>query len=311
MKNDDYKYDVAFSFLKKDEHLANQINDLIKDNLSTFLYSKRLEDLANKKPEKTFIDVFGKQSKIVVVLFRNKWGTTPWTRIEEKAIRNRASNEGYNFLLFIPMDDPPTVPKYLPKSQIWDKLAQSGIKGAATVIEERVKLLADESRKKSPINNVRKINEEPQYEIERSKFLESVHGLEIAELELQKLFSELNKLKRKIEKDTIGLPFNYQQDDKNCIIHCGEFSIRFYLPPAKINPILDFYLYIELQKHGPSSNEANILAIEEYHFEVKKVGEYGWMKEVGSKSFISSKKLAEKSIKLLLSQLDIEGESNT
>ena len=111
MKNDDYKYDVAFAFLKKDEHLANQINYLIKDKLNTFLYSKRLEDIANKKPEKTFIDVFGKQSKIVVVLFRNKWGTTPWTKIEEKAIRNRALEEGFNFVLFIPLDDPPTTPK--------------------------------------------------------------------------------------------------------------------------------------------------------------------------------------------------------
>ena len=126
MKNDDYKYDVAFAFLKKDEHLANHINYLIQNKLNTYLYSKKHEDVADKVREKTFIEVFGNQSRSVVVLYRNKWGTTPWTRIEEKAIRNRALEEGFNFVLFIPLDDPPTTPKYLPNTRIWESLSQRG-----------------------------------------------------------------------------------------------------------------------------------------------------------------------------------------
>ena len=71
---------------------------------------------------------------------------------------------------------------------------------------------------------------------------------------------------------------------------------------------MDSYLYFELQKQGGSSNDPQILAIEEYHFEVKKVGVYGWIKDVDSNSFISSKELAEESIKLLLTQADNERE---
>lgn len=308
MKNDDYKYDVAFAFLQKDEHLANQINYLIKDKLNTFLYSKRLEDLANKKPEKTFIDVFGKQSKIVVVLFRNKWGTTPWTRIEEKAIRNRALEEGFNFVFFISLDDPPTTPKYLPKTQIWEGLAQRGINGAAIVIEEFVQSLTDQSRAELPNNTAVKIKKDPQFEIERSKFLESVHGLEIAKLEIKKLFSELESLKNKIEKSNKTFFVDYQKKERSCILNYGEYSIRFYLQPANISPHMDSYLYFELQKRGSASNEPQVLAVEEYHFEVKKVGEYGWIKDVDNGSFISSKKLAEESIKLLLIQADNDSE---
>lgn len=309
MNNAEYKYEVAFSFLKKDEGLANQINDLIQDKLNTFLYSKRQEDIAGIDDEKTFMDVFGKQSRSVVVLFRNKWGTTPWTRIEETAIRNRAFEEGYNFSLFIPLDNPPTTPRYLPKAQIWTGLAQRGIKGASTVIEELVQSLGGESREELPINIEERIKKDQQFEIERSRLLESVNGLEAAKLELKKLFSELESLKIKIEENNEGFSLGYQQKDRNCYVHYGGFSIRFYLQPAYSNSLVDSYLYFELQKTSSSYNEPNILAIEEYHFDVNKSGEYGWIKDVDRDSFISSKKLAEESIKLLLDQADNERES--
>lgn len=308
MNNVNFKYEVAFAFLEKDEFLANQINDLIKDKLKTFLYSKKQEDISNTDSEKTILDVLRKQSRSVVVLFSNKWGTTPWTRIEEEAIRNRASKEGYNFLLFIPLDTPTTTLKYLPKTQIWAGLAQQGIKGAANVIEELVRSLGGESKEKSSTNIVIKIKTEPQFETERTKFLESVNGFEIAALELKKLFSALESLTNKIIESDKNSLLRYQEENKKCIIHYGEFSIRFYLQPAKNNPLMDSYLYFELQKQGSSSNDPQILAIEEYHFEIKKVGVYGWIKDVDSDSFISSKKLAEESIKLLLAQADNERE---
>jgi hypothetical protein len=200
MRDSDYKYDVAFAFLEKDEPLANQINDLIKDKLSTFLYSKKLEDLSNTKPEKTFIDVFERQSRIVVVLFSNKWGPTPWTAIEEKAIRNRASVEGFDFLLCIPLDNPPETPKYLPQTRIWTGLSKLGVKGAAIAIEELVLSLKGGSKSKQITNKRTELKIEPQFEVERSKFLESVSGLEIAALELKKLFIALEAEKNKFQK---------------------------------------------------------------------------------------------------------------
>ena len=67
---------------------------------------------------------------------------------------------------------------------------------------------------------------------------------------------------------------------------------------------MDSPLYFEIQKREGSSNELNILDVEEYHFEMKKVGVYGWIKNQKSDSFISSKQLAEESISKLLNQTD-------
>ncbi len=302
MSNPKYKYDVAFAFLEKDELLAIHIIDLIKDKLNTFIYSKKLEDISNTKPKKKIIDVFEKQSRSIVILFSNKWGTTPWTAIEEKAIRNRASLDGFDFLLCIPLDNPPETPKYLPQTRIWSGLSKLGVKGAAIVIEELVLSLKGGSKPELKTNIKTEIKVEPQFEVESSKFLESVSGLEIAALELKKLFLALETEKNKFQKSDKNFPIIYNKSDRKCTVQYGEFSIMFYSQIEKSNLLMDLPLYFELQKHESSSNILNILAVEEYHFEVKKVGEYGWIKDADNVLFISSKKLAENSINLLLSQ---------
>ncbi|MEO8231277.1 MAG: hypothetical protein ABI638_03280 [Ignavibacteriota bacterium] len=306
MKKADFKYDVAFAFLKKDEHLANQINDLIYDKLKTFLYSKKQEDRALRNRDKVFFDVFAKQSRVVVIIYGSKWGTTPWTEIEEKLIRTRVSDEGEDFLLLIPIDNPPITPKYLPKAQICADLPKSGIKGAVNVILEKVRSLGRGSEKPLQINLDTENNSEPQFEVESSKFLESVSGLEIAVIELKKLFSALEIEKNKITESDKNISLTYKRDDKNCSIHYGVFSIRFYLQTEKSNLLMNSPLYFEMQKQDNTSNGLNILAVEEYHFELKKVGVYGWINGADSGSFISSKQLAKDSLNLLLNQVDDE-----
>jgi len=302
MKNTNYKYDIAFAFLEKDEPLVNQINNLLKDKFKTFLNSKKQEYKDDLEREMLLLDVFKKQSRCVIIFYRNKWGTTPYTAIEEKAVRTRISEEGNNNLLVISLDNPPVVPKYLSKTQIWTELAQAGINGTAAFIEEQVKALGGGLSEELPLDVGIEPKKEPRFEIESSKFLESVSGLEIAVIELKKLFSALEFEKNKITESDKGISLTFKRDEKNCVIHYGEFSIRFYLQTEKSNLLLDSPLYFEMQKQDNTSNGLNILAVEEYHFELKKVGVYGWIKGADSDSFISSKQLAEDSIKLLLSQ---------
>ncbi|MGD8782021.1 MAG: hypothetical protein PVH88_24045 [Ignavibacteria bacterium] len=252
MDNDKYKYDIAFSFLKEDENLAIQINDLLQDRSKTFLYSKRQEDIAGTDGEKTFNEVFGKLSRCVVVLYRKKWGTTPWTRIEETAIRNRAFEDGYDFSLFLPLDRTPSVPKYLPKTQIWIGLDRWDIKGAASVIEARVQTLGGTPKEETPTDIAAKIKRDKLYESERASLIGSVKGLEVARLELKNLFDELEDFKKSIEENNDGFSLGFQQKDRNCFVHYGGLTIRFYWQPAYSNTLEDSYLYFALQK--PSRN---------------------------------------------------------
>src|SRR5947199_9534189 len=91
----------AFSFHSKDEKLAQQLSDLLSDRFTTFIYSEHQKALAGRDGEKAFNEVFGSKARLVVILHREEWGQTPFTRIEETSIRNRAFTEGYDFTVFI------------------------------------------------------------------------------------------------------------------------------------------------------------------------------------------------------------------
>ena len=58
MADERYEYEVAFSFVKDDEAIATALNDLLQDRLSTFLYSKRQEELAGTDGEQSFNEIF-------------------------------------------------------------------------------------------------------------------------------------------------------------------------------------------------------------------------------------------------------------
>src|SRR6266536_5361899 len=133
-----FEYDVAFSFMKEDEGLATQINDLLQDRYKTFLYPKAQEKLVGTDGEETFSAVFKEQARTVAVLLRPGWGQTPWTRIEETAIRGRAYNQGYDFATFIVVVPSTPIPTWLPVTRIWYDLERFGLDGAAAALQARI-----------------------------------------------------------------------------------------------------------------------------------------------------------------------------
>ena len=72
--HDQFKYDIAFSFLSQDETVAQQINDELQDRYRTFIYTEQQKKLAGTDGEETFKRVFAKEALLVAVLFRPEWG---------------------------------------------------------------------------------------------------------------------------------------------------------------------------------------------------------------------------------------------
>ncbi|HRH39661.1 MAG TPA: hypothetical protein PK760_15025, partial [Flavobacteriales bacterium] len=131
-----YKFEVAFSFLERDEALAYQINDLISDRLSTFIYSQHQFDLAAKDGQTSFRRVFAIESRMVVVLYRPDWGNTNWTRVEEEAIEDRRLKESSDFIVLINVER--GKPEWYSSSHIRLDLERHSIEQLAAVIEDRV-----------------------------------------------------------------------------------------------------------------------------------------------------------------------------
>jgi len=197
MTNGEFKYDVAFSFLGQDEQTAAAISDLLKDRWKTFIYSEQQKNLVGRDGEEVLNRAFGKESRLVVVLYRPEWGSTPWTRVEETAIRRRAHFEGYDFTLFVPMDTPPTTPAWLPPTRIYSNIARFGVPGTAQHIEGRLEEAGGGSRAETIEQKAARLNREEREERAKLAFI-VVHGKDLAGREAIALLDRMTELASKI-----------------------------------------------------------------------------------------------------------------
>jgi len=245
-----YEYDVAFSFLKEDEDQATKLNDLLQERLSTFLYSKRQKEIAGTDGEITFNNVFGGEARIVVVLYRDHWGTTSWTRIEQTAIRNRGYEEGYDFVIFIPLEKNSTLPQWLPKTQIWVGLERLGLEGAAIVIDARVQQSGGSPREETFEDRAARLKRELEFEESRKHFLASVEGVQEAHNEVQTLYQIIED-KIAILQNNHGFEINIQRVDRGLDACYEKFCLSVDWRNQYANSLQDSSLVLGLWEGYP------------------------------------------------------------
>lgn len=258
----EFEFDVAFSFLGRDENIAVQLNDLVKGRLKTFLYSEQQAILAGRDGEEKFNHVFGTAARVVVVLYRAGWGDSGFTLIESTAIRNRAFVRGYGFTMFIPLDQSPAVPEWLPKTQLWYGLGRHGFDGAATVIEAKVSEAGGEPREESPEDMAAAIIRDREFASKRGELLDGAAGVNAAwaafdelQKELERICgasSDLIKSERSTEAITIrcgrrrvtfSLEFQFRNSLKDCALHVRSEQTRRYAHEDPDDPDTSAYSF--------------------------------------------------------------------
>ena len=131
------KYDVAISFLARDEQLARAFADKLREGLNVFFFPRNQEQLASTNGLVSMREPF-LGARVVVVLYREPWGQTDWTRVEETAITDRCLKRGWQSLVFVQLDDASKIPHWLPDTHIRFKLKAYGIEEAVGAIKLRV-----------------------------------------------------------------------------------------------------------------------------------------------------------------------------
>jgi hypothetical protein len=117
MKTADFEYDVAISFLSRDINVALQIADLLKGQLRTFVYPREQEAAAATDGLTAFREVFRDNARVSVVLMRAGWGETPWTGVEEVAIRDRCLANKFKNLVVVQLERC-DLPSWIPESYV-------------------------------------------------------------------------------------------------------------------------------------------------------------------------------------------------
>jgi hypothetical protein len=131
------KYDVAISFLARDEQVARAFADKLGEGLSVFFFPRKQEELAGTNGLVSMREPF-LDARVVAILYREPWGQTEWTRVEETAITDRCLKRGWASLVFVQLDDTSAVPQWLPHTHIRFKLKAYGIEEAVGAIKLRV-----------------------------------------------------------------------------------------------------------------------------------------------------------------------------
>jgi len=116
--------------------------------------------------------VFAEESRIVVVLYREGWGQTKWTRVEENAIRTRGFNEGHEFVLLVKLDAAKP-PVWLPPTRIYLGFERYGIDGVASAVETRVQASGGEVHTESVGEYAARVTRDLDFETQRRHFLNS------------------------------------------------------------------------------------------------------------------------------------------
>jgi hypothetical protein len=302
-----FKYDVAISFLQEDEALARELNDLLGDRLTTFVYFDRQKELAGTDGEQTLNRVFGIESRNVVVLYRDHWGSTPWTRIEETAIRNRGYEEGYDFLTMIPLNSPPSPPKWFPKTRIWVDFDRWGPDGAASVIEARVQETSGSPKQESPVEQASRLSRRKRDEEQRLTLLNSEGGVNLANQEMDALFGYIEGLASEITNADGDIKLGYKRINPETLdLYSWGYQVHVSWVYHYTNSLLDSRLVVNLRKRERSAafrNEDRIgLAQEQFNFDVRLPDRFGWTRK-SDQRFFTSAQLASHCLKQLLDRL--------
>lgn len=134
-----YDYDIAISLCKQDVDFGKKLVNNINPSLKVFFYENNQEDIISKSGPEVFSRIFKDKSRVVVILSRDEWSDSFYTDIERNAIIDRTSvkNEGYNFLMVIPMV-PGQIPSWYPSTRIYADPRKFSVEQMARFIEFKV-----------------------------------------------------------------------------------------------------------------------------------------------------------------------------
>jgi len=175
-------HDAAISFLVRDAKIAGELAGRLEQNLQVFFFPHAQEELAGTDGLESMRQPF-LGARVSVVLYRAPWGETPWTRVEETAIKDRCLNHGWGSLIFVQLDKTGTLPKWLPETHVRYSLEDYGIDGLVGAIKARVQEAGGVLTKPDALAHARRVQRDAELLSEKKKLFRdrawiqnTVHG---------------------------------------------------------------------------------------------------------------------------------------
>jgi hypothetical protein len=318
----DPKYAVAISFLSSDEAIGAALHQRLSESMEVFFYTERQKELAGTDGMESMRTPFLNDSRLVVVLHRELWGKTKWTRVEETAIKERCFNDGWDGLFFITLDKGSVLPKWLPPMLVRFDYKDYGVEQAVGAIKQRVQQAGGIIEPLTPVKRAKQLVLESSYRADQER-MSSSEGTANLDEKVTELFAEVERHCAEVnEHHSFRIragshPGNkWTGEERSCVLTDDRVSVILSWKPPGGNSLRDCSLKVfeyaqrMLLPGDPMPTHfvpPKILQQRAFVPALSLAREYGWSEGKKDGCFLSSGELATRCVNQLL---DLIGRSD-
>jgi hypothetical protein len=314
MNDQDPVYDVAISFLYQDLALAQALYDELSKGLEVFFFPRNQEELAGSDGLDSMRAPFRSQSRLNLVLYRPKWGNTPWTGVEEIAVKESCLATSFKSIFFFVIEPSTEIPSWLPETHVRFNFSDFTLKEAVGAIKARVQERGGHFKPMTPSRKVALLEVEEKYQRDRRQ-ISSDEGIRKIYENVELLFDEIVK---QLEATNANGHLNIEHQTKLCF---GDIDQSFLLGTQRLGMAIVWFqrytnildnnttLFVREFNESPiippgyiRLQQPHMLREDKYDPDISRTREYVWRPQRGKGELISSQDLAEK---LVLQFLDL------
>jgi hypothetical protein len=309
------KYDVAISFLIQDSALAQALADKLAVGLEVFFFPHNQEELAGTDGLESMREPFLHQSLVNVILYREKWGNTPWTAVEAAAVKDSCLANAFRNLFFLVVEPTKVLPKWLPDTHVRFNYADFTPEQAVGAIKARVQERGGHYTPLTPLKKAQMLKAEEAYQGDRSR-LTSPEGIENMLAQVEELIREMERQCAAVNADS-GLDIEYESNPRsNCILRHHQIGMIVRWEQQYENGMHKGGLLVE-EYHGRLHFNRELQGTRVhirppkrlnhtiYDPDLSRAREYGWTKRGKAGAFIYSTSLAEKLVLQFMNLIEL------
>jgi hypothetical protein len=218
------KHDVAISFLVKNEPIARELTVRLEGALDVFYFPRKQEELAGTDGLESMREPF-MDSRVAVVIFDDPWGATPWTRVEETAIKERCLDQGWDGLMFVQVSKTATLPKWLPRTNVRFSLEDYGIDGLAGAVKAQVQRLGGKIQRPDALARAKRVKADQDYLRDREAMMRDTQWITGTVLPgVRKTLQEVIRLTQDVNAQS-QLSIQSRASNQQAVIRANQVSL--------------------------------------------------------------------------------------
>jgi hypothetical protein len=314
MHDQDPVYDVAISFLYQDLALAQALYDELSKGLEIFFSPRNQEELAGSDGLESMRAPFLSQSRLNLVLYRPMWGNTPWTGVEEVAIKESCLETSFKSIFFFVIERTSEIPAWLPDTHVRFNFADFTLEQAVGAVKARVQERGGHFKPMTPIRKAELLQVEQEYQDDR-RHISSQEGMQKIYENVKLLFAEIVTQLEDVNANghlniEHRIKLRYGDTDQSCLLGTERLGMAIIWFQRYSNG-LDGDAALIVREFNENAiippghwqpQQPDMLKEEKYDPDISRTREYVWRPRKGKGELVTSRDLATK---LVLQFLDL------